>query len=395
MDTKTTVPVSDETSPRIAALEQALEESRRTLKRQTITYSTIIEIANRVNASGLDLARIESYTVSMLRGQFGVLKVYILRAEPGEKKPLKVTVPSEGALAGAEITADSGFGKLLVEHAAPLTGEGLASIAAQYPSAEALREGGVEAVVPLVHSNSDGTKELVGAIGLGPKIRGTPYTEEDEELLGVLSNLVAVALSNAQLYHRSIVDGLTKVYSRGHFDAHLVQEVSRARRHQYQAQNKDRKEPPDNTKLSLVMIDIDHFKAVNDNYGHQTGDAVLRAVGALLKDCVRTMDIVSRYGGEEFAVVFPETSRADAMMIAERLREGFGEMTCQRPDGSILPVTASFGVATWPDDADDVRELVAAADAALYRAKDSGRDRVVAAGGGSAPAGEDATRKDD
>jgi diguanylate cyclase (GGDEF)-like protein len=329
----------------------------------------------------------------MLRGQFGVLKIFILRAEPGEKKPLQVSVPSANALAGAEIVSDSGFGKLLVDRSEPLLGEELAAAAAEHPSAEALREGGVEVVVPLVHSNSDGTKELVGVLGLGAKIRKTPFTDEDRELLSVLSNLIAVALSNAQLYHRSIVDGLTKVYSRGHFDAHLVQEVSRARRHQYQAENKDRKEPPDNTKLSLVMIDIDHFKAVNDNYGHQTGDAVLREVGALLKDCVRTMDIVSRYGGEEFAVVLPETSRADAMMIAERVRQGFTEMTCQRPDGSILPVTASFGVATWPDDADDVRDLVAAADAALYRAKETGRDRVVAAGGSGA---EDApTRKDD
>jgi diguanylate cyclase (GGDEF)-like protein len=329
----------------------------------------------------------------MLRGQFGVLKVFILRAEPGEKKPLAVTVPSSGALAGAEILADEGFGKLLVEESKPVTGAALAASAAIHPAAAALCEGGVEVVVPLVHSNSDGGKELVGAIGLGAKIRKTPFTEADQELLSVLSNLVAVALSNAQLYHRSIVDGLTKVYSRGHFDAHLVQEVSRARRHQYQAQNKDRKEPPDNTKLSLVMIDIDHFKSVNDNYGHQTGDAVLRSVGALLKECVRTMDIVSRYGGEEFAVVFPETSRDDAMMIAERLREGFETLTCQRPDGSILPVTASFGVATWPDDADDVRELVAAADAALYRAKETGRNRVVSAGGSSAGAPE--PRKDD
>lgn len=372
------LPGGEELAGQVRSLAERCATTERMLKRQDITHRTIIEIASRVNASGLDLRRIEAYTASMVRGQFGVLRVFLWRADVGEEGQIRITVPNRDALGGLAFASDGAFGRWLVANPSPLGPDSLSKLADQFHEAQQLREGGVHVALPLVHTGSDGRSDLVGVLGLGEKIRRVAFSEADLELLEALSNMIAIALHNAHLYHRSIVDGLTRVYSRGHFDAHLGQEISRARRHLRQ-QKEQRKTGADATRLSLVLVDIDHFKKVNDIYGHQTGDAVLRAVGGMLMEAVRAMDIVSRYGGEEFAVTFPDTRRDDALRVAERLREGFAELGCTTPGGEPLLVTASFGVATWPDDAEDMRGLVAAADKALYRAKHGGRNRVVSA----------------
>jgi diguanylate cyclase (GGDEF)-like protein len=136
--------------------------------------------------------------------------------------------------------------------------------------------------------------------------------------------------------------------------------------------------------LTLLMVDLDHFKRVNDTYGHLTGDDALREVAALLQHAVRSVDVVARYGGEEFVVVLPETAEAGAVAFAERIRErieaqSFAVIAAQPPGGSGLRLTASIGVATFPSPrVDSAEDLFAQADAALYRAKAEGRNRVRA-----------------
>jgi diguanylate cyclase (GGDEF)-like protein len=159
------------------------------------------------------------------------------------------------------------------------------------------------------------------------------------------------------------VDGLTGIPNRAQFDAFLEAAVRQARH--------------DNTPLSLVMIDLDHFKRVNDTHGHPAGDAVLRAVAAALAGGIRGSDMVARYGGEEFAVVAPETGAAGAFVLAQRLREKVESLDTQLPDGVAFKATASFGVATFdPHHQGGAAKLVEQADRALYAAKDAGRNTV-------------------
>ncbi len=153
-------------------------------------------------------------------------------------------------------------------------------------------------------------------------------------------------------------DTLTGLANRRLFEEALEREVGRA----------DREGSP----LSLVVMDLDHFKSVNDTYGHQTGDEVLRQVGAALTATCRAMDLPARYGGEEFVVLLPDCPSHAALEVADRLRRAIREQV------TALPVTLSAGVATLPDNAADADRLVAAADSALYEAKGSGRDRTIA-----------------
>jgi diguanylate cyclase (GGDEF)-like protein len=131
-------------------------------------------------------------------------------------------------------------------------------------------------------------------------------------------------------------------------------------------------------KVSLLLCDIDHFKSVNDTYGHPVGDQVLKGVARILAKEARTTDVVARYGGEEFAVVMPETDTAGALVIAERIRERIAALVTPTEQGP-LTVTMSLGVATFPDDAEAKGALVEKADGCLYHAKRHGRNQSVSA----------------
>ena len=137
-----------------------------------------------------------------------------------------------------------------------------------------------------------------------------------------------------------------------------------------------------NSTISLLMCDIDHFKNVNDTYGHQQGDCILREVSRIIRKNVRNTDIACRYGGEEFAIILPETTQSDAKIVAERIRRDVAK--CDFP--SIMPgqppihCSISIGVAGFPLNADNKDQLIQKADAALYKAKDGGRNQVVLCG---------------
>jgi diguanylate cyclase (GGDEF)-like protein/PAS domain S-box-containing protein len=165
-----------------------------------------------------------------------------------------------------------------------------------------------------------------------------------------------------QMREQAIRDDLTGVHNRRHFVAVAEHELERARRH--------------GTVLSLVMLDIDHFKSVNDRYGHPTGDMALQAVGSMLAAATQVGDLACRLGGEEFAVLLPGTDHAGAVERAEQWRATLAEMTLPA-DGGDFKLTASFGVATFPLQAGTLVELMKVADTRMYRAKSLGRDRVT------------------
>jgi diguanylate cyclase (GGDEF)-like protein len=185
-------------------------------------------------------------------------------------------------------------------------------------------------------------------------------------LCSVIGSHIAVAFDNARLYQIAITDELTGTYTKRHFRGRI--EETFADFDQF------------GNKFALLMMDLDHFKQVNDSYGHFVGDSVLRALGEIIRRSVRDNDQVFRYGGEEFAVILPETDSAGAHFVAERIRRET-EATVFEPGTIDLRLTVSVGFATCPEQS-NVRDLIVAADGALYQAKGRGRNRVVAAGGG-------------
>ncbi len=170
----------------------------------------------------------------------------------------------------------------------------------------------------------------------------------------------------ATLEHEAITDPLMDIYNRRHLNRKLEEEVARADRYQ--------------TPLSLLLLDIDHFKRVNDTYGHDLGDRVLRCIGAHLKRSVRRSDVLGRFGGEELLLILPQTGRHKARQLAEKLRRGIEGAQLltpkETPDGTPLHCTVSIGVTSYEAYVDTPQRLLKSVDEALYRAKAEGRNRV-------------------
>ncbi len=208
--------------------------------------------------------------------------------------------------------------------------------------------------------------QVMGAFRVACRRRHA-FDPEDFEVLKRCADMTAVAVETQRLLlatkRLAELDGVTGVYNHRHFRTLLDQEVERARR----------LERP----VSLVMIDIDHFKRFNDTYGHQAGDEVLRHVAQLAARALRRSDAVARYGGEEFVVLLPDATIQDALPVAEKIRAEV-ERNPLTVGGMLRPlhVTISLGVAAFPADAINGPELVAVADRALYQAKSRGRNRV-------------------
>ncbi len=196
------------------------------------------------------------------------------------------------------------------------------------------------------------------------------HAEANLKMLRALANHIGVAFENARLYTLAISDHLTGLFNRRHFQSRVGDAVSR----------------PDQCgeNFGLVMLDLDHFKDINDRFGHSAGDEVLRQVGRVLLRTIRFGDSAYRYGGEEFAVLLPEADSVVTLAVAERIRRELATLKIQLDAGRNIAVTASLGIAVCPDNGTSVQDLVAAADTALYRSKSEGRNRVSGSSGGTA-----------
>jgi diguanylate cyclase (GGDEF)-like protein len=167
------------------------------------------------------------------------------------------------------------------------------------------------------------------------------------------------------LRHQAIRDPLTGLFNRRYMEESLEREFLRVQRR--------------NASMGLIMLDLDHFKIFNDTYGHKAGDAMLAAMGSLVLKHVRREDIACRYGGEEFLLILPEAPLETTLARAELLKEAMGQLQIDHQGQILGPLTTSFGVATFPEHAQNWEDLIRAADRALYRAKQKGRDRVEVA----------------
>ena len=205
--------------------------------------------------------------------------------------------------------------------------------------------------------------EAIGVINISNKKDRNLFNQDDLDFMGALANQAAIAISNAQLYKLAITDSLTKLYTRRHFEYILDNELRRSQRYKH--------------NMTLLMMDIDNFKAINDTYGHQIGDETLKQIADVILSTLRKMDMPSRYGGEEFAVILPETHKENSKKIAERLRKKISNILIRTKDKHEVSPTISIGLASFPFDTEDRSDIIGFADKALYFAKDSGKNCVA------------------
>ncbi|MFQ5452714.1 MAG: diguanylate cyclase [Candidatus Zixiibacteriota bacterium] len=192
------------------------------------------------------------------------------------------------------------------------------------------------------------------------------FKEKDLQMLSVVARSAGLALENAELHKKTeeltIIDELTETYNYRYFVQKLQEEKRRAIRY--------------DVPLSLIMVDIDWFKKLNDTYGHEVGNYVLKRLSRIIKFCIRDVDIFARYGGEEFSIILPQTAQREAVIIGERIREEVEKEIFETRKFGKIKITVSVGVSSFPENGKSQEDLVSITDQALYRAKGEGRNLV-------------------
>jgi diguanylate cyclase (GGDEF)-like protein len=333
------------------------------LQRRAAQLEAINAIAKRTTVE-LDLKELLDRLCNQLPQSFQVEQVAIfLRDEDGDL----ILRAQQGTLSSSLKLGDRlphGYPCTLGGRRVPYSGDPSLCPAACFPA------GREEVCLPLVSFG-----ENIGLLVCATTKRDA-FLANDIQALESVSDILATATQNARYVDRvrqlAYRDGLTGLFNRRYFDSRLVDEVTRAARY--------------GGGVSVLMIDLDHFKKINDEFGHMVGDDVLRAISALFLRQLRKVDVVCRYGGEEFAVVLPATQGASAAAVAEKLRRAVANNEFA---GVPYPVTVSIGVAEFPAHGITRDDIVRAADAALYNAKEAGRNQVclasVVASAGSGP----------
>jgi diguanylate cyclase (GGDEF)-like protein len=217
--------------------------------------------------------------------------------------------------------------------------------------------------------------KVFGVIQLLNSIDGRVFDEADEQILAAIADFAGVAISNARAVEKIqqlvITDDLTGLFNSRYFFEQIEYEVARSKRY--------------GSPLSLVFLDLDHFKNVNDSYGHLTGSRLLAEVGAVVAESIRKTDKAARYGGDEFVIILPHTEKTGAYTFALKLHNELNNKAFFSNNGNRLTVSGSFGVASFPEDAHNSTELISLADEAMYLVKNNGRNGVRVASSCGAP----------
>lgn len=219
------------------------------------------------------------------------------------------------------------------------------------------------AAIPLISE-----KNFVGFLFLASKdMKKVSFDFDIASLLSLIGNNVSLILDKIKLFEEtkrlSITDVLTGLYNRRHFYKHLDIEVARSKRY--------------GSSFALMLFDIDNFKSINDNFGHQAGDEVLQGLANILRSISRETDLVVRYGGEEFIIILPNTSEQEAISLANRIKYAVEHHVFQINKLAHIAITLSGGIASFPKNAADAKSLLSAADHALYAAKASGKNKIL------------------
>ena len=335
-------------------------------KHRDVLFSTLLEI-NSLNIGGMDKETIFRKLIDCCLIALEAERVYLIEMDEDRlRRYWKSKGPGASRDMVTETIADSpallNWISREVDAKSPGTG-GVLAIDLPHLAAEYLGSAPDDRVIlsaPLVAKKS--FFGLIVAIHEDPESR---YSREDEQLLTVLANHAAIALENRQLYSQlereAITDGLTGVYNYRFLISTLESEIKRARRFGH--------------TFSFVMLDVDNLKEFNDRKGHLSGSQALKEIAALLRASCRDIDFVSKYGGDEFGVILPQTDLVGAEVVTRRVLGAVRRHTFEANRPGLL--TCSAGVSIFPHDGDTVRQIIASADKALYKAKHEGKNRVL------------------
>ena len=347
---------------RAIEVERVMGYIKKTRDEKDRFYKAIEEL-NRVTTPGEVFATALELARSLCRLDFVAFTLAETRDGKRRHKVTSVSgVTAAHALSGHTFADNNGLVANVVRYGAPLPGRDVRSMDAAVIFDD---ETAVKGLAGLKIFPLRAGEQILGTLVAGTRRRGV-LDDEAVRVLEVLAIQAAQSVQRAQLFEAmekmATTDGLTGLTNHRTFQSRLDEQLALARRY--------------GRKLSVVLTDIDHFKSVNDTYGHPVGDLVLKGIAAILQETARDTDVVARYGGEEFVLVMPETDAAGAKVIAERIRETVQATVFQTELGP-LKVTMSLGISTCPDVSQDKAVLIERSDQCLYFAKEHGRNRSV------------------
>ena len=358
----------DETSTRLEAVERELSELKEEVARNDAKMHRTQQRELRLLHAD-DLESLLHELIDGLRTSYRLEMVTVVLCDPDhDVRHLLLAAGTPAETFGSLIMVESLTG--LAPQYVALRQPWLGAFAAAdhqliFPQSEGLAS---VAMIPLTHR-----RKLIGSINLGSADGGRFTRAHAADFLAHLGVIASYCVDNtvnrARLLRSGFTDVLTGWHNRRYLQVRLHEELARARR--------------DQNHVVCLMIDVDHFKRVNDTWGHAAGDAVLQELASRIDSQVRASDVAARYGGEEFVVLLPDTDKDSGVLLAERIRAAVSSARYDIPGGEPLAITASIGIAgiTPAADDDDLKtvgdSLIARADVALYRAKSEGRDRVA------------------
>ncbi|MBN1596305.1 sensor domain-containing diguanylate cyclase [candidate division FCPU426 bacterium] len=352
-----------ETSNReLASHAEIIEKTYRELDKKVYDLFTLFNIGKELNST-LSVESILKITCFTSMGQLGITTMSILFLEAKDDEQVMTKVYMKGLRKDpqrAEVLATTeDFLNLLRMNEQSLLMSDLEEKSEYKNEIDFFNAYKAHLIAPLMAKD-----QIIGIMILGKKLSGEEFVQGEKDFINTLASLSALALRNARHYEQAITDAMTKLFLKRYFQLRLDDEIKRADRY--------------HNKITLLMSDIDHFKNINDTYGHTKGDEVLIAVAKAIRDNFRDVDVPARYGGEEFAVIMPEISKEEAMIPAERLRKAIEKISFVL-NGEQVTVTISIGLAEYSKDAKSPLQLIEAADAALYRSKENGRNQTTLA----------------
>ena len=291
----------------------------------------------------------------------------LLRDEQSGALTFEIAVsPAAEQLKGMRLGRGQGVAGWVAEHGEPLL---IADVRQDSRFSAKIEPGARFVTHSLICVPIRSRDRILGVIELVNGLEERPFTEADLQILATIADYAAIAIENARNFKRIselvITDDLTGLYNSRHLHTLLDEEIERVNRF--------------GGKLSLIFIDLDFFKKVNDTRGHIVGSRTLAEIGQLIKANIRKVCKAARYGGDEFVIILPNTGKEGAVTLANRLHKVFREHAFHDESRKSFHLTASFGLATYPDDAVTKEELVRLADQAMYRVKESTRDAVLSA----------------